>query len=480
MKEEKLLSTQVESSKEENNLIILPRTNRLILYFFILILNISFFIILGVLPVSVKDIKSYYSLSDIEFGLINSFFYAGKIIGCLLFIFLFTVIKRKLLLLINISLNFLGIFLMVNATSKPILYFCFFPIGIANAFAVVYFPIWCDQYGLRRNKAKFLTFLQISLRTGIIIGQLLTPLFGWKKSLYIDCFIGISGFLVVLLVDGKYFSDKIYSALNKEEDIKNSEIQSVFTDISKKENKGDNKENNNFKSILSKFLSNFNLFKNKIYIIYIIARSFIFYPVTILGAWEYDYVENVFGITSKAEKIKYLSSISISSYISGLIVGGFTGDLIGNYGSFKSSFILFCSYLVACIFYQILPLVNTIRYFCIIEWFALFFHALIMPNLTGLIISSVEIKLKASASSMSSLMSNTIGHMPAPYLYGLLKEKYPEYNRFPMKVLCSFAIVAEIFFGLGCLIKYKINKQIEEDKIIKENNEKEGKELENV
>lgn len=477
MNADQLLNSEKEEKDEKSKFIVLPRSKRIIVYILILITNMSFFTILGVLPLSVKDIKTYYKLSDVEYGLLNSFIYAGKIIGALLFIFLFKVIKRKLLLLINLFLNCFGIFLMLNTTTKYILYSCFYPIGIANAFVIIYFPIWIDQYGLRKNKAKFLTFLQITIRLGVICGQLMTPILGWKKSLFLEGVIGVSAFIIFSCIDTNYFSDKLYSSLTKEEEIKNSNIPSTFIDINEKD-KNREKDKSTFSKIMNKFLSNFLLFTNVIYIIYILARSFLFFPTTILEAWQYDYIENAFGIISKAEKIKYLSPIQVSSQAFGMLLGGIVGDFIGNYGSVKSSFICFCFFTVSCISYQVLPRVNSIKYFCIVEWVSLFFHSGIMPNLTGLIITSVDNNQKPSANSMSSLMSNTLGHMPAPYIYGLLKQKFPQYNRFPMEVCCYFAFIAEVFFGLGCVLKYKNYKREKENIPLDDKNK--DKELENL
>lgn len=458
-------------SDEKMKSVVLPRKNRISLYFLILLINMFCLSLFGIIPSSDKKLKKYYDLSEKDYGLMNSFIYAGKIIGALSFIFLFKIIRRKILLLVNMFLNCLGAIIMICTKIKYIMYSSMLLMGLGTTFCIIYFPIWCDQYGLKKNKGKFLTFLQISLRFGSPLGQVLTPIFGWKKSIALKAIIEGIIFLIFIFVSEDYFSSKLYSSIEKEEEKNNSDFQSIFKDISQS---SDNTQNE-FEKVLVKFKSNFLLFTNAIYMLYILGRSFLFFPSTAVSAWEYDFIDETFPDISKEQRTKYLSSIHLSSSIIGMLIGGFSGDLFGSFGSTSSSIICLVSYLCTCIAYQILPHTNTFRSFCISNWIALFCDSIVMPNLTGLIISSVSNTEKPSASSMSSLMSNTLGHMPAPYIYGYLKEEYPDDNRLPLRICCYFSILALLFFTLAAFMKIRANKN--KLKVLTKK-EEEGKELE--
>lgn len=464
MNSDKLLENSTSSEISNNSqinkkLIILPRKKRFCLYSLILLTNFSFFIIFGVIPPSVKNLKIQYNLSDAEFGLFGSFLFSGKICGSLIFIFLFKILQRKILLLINIFINIFFIFLMINTTNKYFLYCAIFPMGIANVFCLIYFPIWCDQYGFRKDKGKFLTVFQLSIRVGNLFGQLMTPLLGWKKVLVIEGMILVFAFLMFIFVDEKFLSDKLFSALTNDDEANNSNLKSVFIEVDNNKKDSNKNNENNKRSFSNRLKNNCKLLAKKTFIVYVLARSFLLFTTSTLETWQYDFIEDIFNISSSKEIIKYLSTLQITSVGSGILLSLLVGKFIQNYGSFTSGLICLIFYSFACISYQILPFTTNFSRYCIAEWIALFFRSAIMPNLIGLIITSVDNKDKPSANSLSSLISNTLGHMPAPYVYGLLKEKFTDDERIPLRICCYFSIVAEMFFCIGAILKYKYLKK---------------------
>lgn len=67
--------------------------------------------------------------------------------------------------------------------------------GFFQAFLIVYFPIWVDTFG-EAQKTRWLTFLQLGVLLGVIIGYVLTGMFNvlhehvasisWRWSFYIQ------------------------------------------------------------------------------------------------------------------------------------------------------------------------------------------------------------------------------------------------------------------------------------------------------
>jgi hypothetical protein len=60
--------------------------------------------------------------------------------------------------------------------------------------------------------------------------------------------------------------------------------------------------------------------------------------------------------------------------------------------------------------------------FITLLWFLLFCGGFILPAMTGIMLSTVEEELKATANSLANLFYNLGGYLPAPYLYGAIYE----------------------------------------------------------
>ena len=48
-----------------------------------------------------------------------------------------------------------------------------------------------------------------------------------------------------------------------------------------------------------------------------------------------------------------------------------------------------------------------------------------MPNLTGMMLNSVEEHLKTSANAISNMVNNVLGFLPSPYIYGAIADIGP-------------------------------------------------------
>ena len=83
-------------------------------------------------------------------------------------------------------------------------------------------------------------------------------------------------------------------------------------------------------------------------------------------------------------------------------------------------------------------------------WLVLFFGGFIVPPLTGIMINSVPPKQKTSANSISNLLQNLLGYLPAPGLYGLVAEMTGgSKSKWPMGMLMYSTIFTVIFFSYG-------------------------------
>ena len=57
-------------------------------------------------------------------------------------------------------------------------------------------------------------------------------------------------------------------------------------------------------------------------------------------------------------------------------------------------------------------------------WGVLFFGAMILPSLTGIMLDCLEDDLKAKGNSFANLSYNLLGYLPAPFLYGMVRDYF--------------------------------------------------------
>ena len=103
----------------------------------------------------------------------------------------------------------------------------------------------------------------------------------------------------------------------------------------------------------------------------------------------------------------------------------YSGKLCHSFGGCESP-----KALSTCIFYGFVavcaacpfPFVDDYRICIILIWILLFCGAVILPILTGIMLSSVQVELRPQANSLSNLVYNLFGYLPAPTIYGIIQD----------------------------------------------------------
>lgn len=94
--------------------------------------------------------------------------------------------------------------------------------------------------------------------------------------------------------------------------------------------------------------------------------------------------------------------------------------------------------------------------FVIMLWFLLFFGASIMPSITGIIMSSVDKSLKYKAISTQQVISNLLGYLPAPFVYGFICNiTGGEDSPYGMMVILYWCFFALLFAAIAKFWKQK-------------------------
>jgi MFS family permease len=190
----------------------------------------------------------------------------------------------------------------------------------------------------------------------------------------------------------------------------NSADDSIFINLNMDDDKHFNSINlfRNFLSIISE----------RIYLFSALTLSNLFFIITAVQYWASDYLSDVILETNKDLINLSFIIICVTSPTLGIIIGGLITLKTGGYEAKHS--ILICLIFAVCAagFSIPVPWMNNIYTFTIFLWLVLFFGAAILPSLTGIMISSLPVRLRGSANSITSIFSNLFGYLPAPYVYG--------------------------------------------------------------
>jgi len=439
---------------EKENEITLPRYKRWIIFFYLISLSLFESLDQGIIPTSVRNIKIDLKINDIQYGAFNSLFFFGKILGSFSFIFLLNKLNRKLILIISIIIYGISLFIFRFFSHIQTLYISRTIIGFFDVFFIVYPPVWSDQYGIKNKKTLMMVLVQIFKPSGVMIGFILGTIFNWKKAIDIQIIILSIYLFFSFFFDKNYFSNKLFSKNKINED----EISKFSLISSSSKNEKKIKKNNNQNIII-------NLISNPTFMIYVLARASLVFPLTIIQTWIIDYLENALKITDKKIRLISTGIITSTGPTLGILMGGFLLQKVGGYENKKASLIsviLFSLSLIGCIFF---PFCNNIISLSISLWIGFFFGSSLFPILIGIILSCNKNEFKASANSMTTFISNVIGHMPAPYIYGVINNKYgKDYPKFAMKCTVFSMFFCLIFLIFGMVFKYSVNDDLDNEK----------------
>ena len=89
-------------------------------------------------------------------------------------------------------------------------------------------------------------------------------------------------------------------------------------------------------------------------------------------------------------------------------------------------------------------------------WLVLFFGGGIVPVLTSIIINAVPEEHSGSANSISNLLTNALGYLPAPYIYGILSDISGDLGVLGMKFTMWISILGMLFLSLAAYNSFQV------------------------
>ena len=419
----------------------LSSKSRMIVYSFFLISNVLISMDHGSIPASTLQLRQL-TTHDQSIGLFGSLVYVGNIIGSLFLFAFINMYNRKHLLIISLLVNAIFLYAFVLTTHLPSLFLNRIIVGIFQAYVTIYLPVWCNQYGEASKRTVMIAFVQFGSPVGIFFGYLIASISiqenlygGWTFAFVVQAALILLLTIVFLFVPQKYFDKDIYSltdSLGNERFVMNANV-----------NKAQKNANLPFMTMLS------IIAKKKIFVYSVGGLAILIYVISGVQYWISDYMMNILQIISSKKRLFYFTLVCFTSPTLGVLVGTFTKNAFCKNDITKS--LIFCLILgvFACLFAIIVPLLSNILAFLIAMWFVLFFGGGIVPVITNIIITAVPKKLDASGNSITNLISNLFGYLPAPYIYGILSDIFGDKGIIGMRFTMWYSVIGVLFFALA-------------------------------
>jgi len=99
-------------------------------------------------------------------------------------------------------------------------------------------------------------------------------------------------------------------------------------------------------------------------------------------------------------------------------MGGISFSAVGGYNTKKAVYLVcLIGFLCLCVSVPV-PFLSTKYPVYALIWLLLFFGAFLLPTITGMMLNSVPVKVRASANAIAVLAYNMLGNLPAPFIYG--------------------------------------------------------------
>ena len=452
---------------------------RKLIFLLICIINILINCDHGAIPAGTTELKEAKNLSNIQLGTIGSLVYLGLVLGSISGGYIFSTYSSKWVIINSLIAACIFLYFFTVSNYYLSMAFCRVGCGFFQVFCYIYFPIWVDQFGVNNTQTLWLTFLQLGVPIGTMIGYLTEAcsnkfFHNWQGAFYVQIFNILICIILLFITPDKFFSKNYRHSESTQEEIK-SEFNDLKELINKKLGKNSNKYllknmtliNNVYDSkygrpslysIFSmvdeveeegqqKYCSAIKeLIFNKKYMFTMLGISCLLFVVTGIQFWISDYMREVMNISSSKVYIIF-SIVCITAPTLGVLSGGFFIQYLGGYTNKMALDACFKISIIAAGCGIFLPFFDITVVFVIFMWLLLFFGGSITPGLTGIMIASIPENSKEIGNSLSQLFYNLIGYLPSPFIYGLVcKYTGGSKSRWGLGILVLWGV-----FGVICL-----------------------------
>lgn len=173
--------------------------------------------------------------------------------------------------------------------------------------------------------------------------------------------------------------------------------------------------------------------------------------------WAPNFAENVLK-GDRAEVLTVFVTVCVTGPVLGVIIGGaLVQKYAGGYeGKHASTFaVIYGGLALSCA----LPIkqIDNIYTFGLCLWGVLFFGGGVIPNIQGIMISSLNTDLRAPGNSISNIMQNAFGYLPAPFIYGVIYKYTKSYDqKLAFAITLWYTGVGVLFMAISLYYRFKL------------------------
>ena len=406
----------------------------------------------GIIPQQNEIIKSDFGGNNEErVGLFGSIDYIGRVVGSIIFTLIMGRVNRKMILVVTLIFKAITLIIPILADNNYIINLVARALsGISQVFYPIYLPVWCDQYAKKNLKAIWVMIVQIGNPIGIILGYGLGMISddllfssGWIDSFFIEGIAMAACAIIILFFDKAYFSEKFVLV----EDSKGKEIPSdntvqIFQNLGK-------------------------IICNKIFLFSSLCSSVAFFSIGVVQFYGDKYMEKVLKIDANVRFILF-ALLCLLGPTSGMVFGGLICTKFGGYVKRKSMTFVIISMGAAAGISMAIACHEIPALFVITGWTFLFGIGAVIPPISGIIISCLDLNLRGDGFSICNLLNNLIGSFPSSYVYSLLvdgfeKEQEEERYRYAWMITMGYNFIGLLYVLIAGIFRYRIKGDLSED-----------------
>ena len=450
----------------EDKQVPLSRQKRYILFSLILTLSLAQSMDQGAVSGSTKEIQEHFDIDNLSLGTLGSIVFIGNTLGCIVTFGLINRIHRKILLM-GTTLILAGTYIIIAQVKYfVIVLIARFISGMMQSFTGIYSPVWCDQFGIYKNRSLFLALFHISTPFGYFAGYIIGMMVSWQFAYYISIILLIGHALVFLLFDNDFFSATLMPMKrNMTVERNDDDNVSMFEEVPSVDDK------DMFSSLCKEFLA---CLKSVKFVLLNITLIFIYFVVSGIQFWINDYLENSLYIEKKEVRLYLFAAVVATSPILGIVLGGvIVKAIFGGYEHKNAILAPLIFALMVTLTANFVVISSSVVISLIALWIYLFFGSMTLPGLNGMVLCSVAKEFSGNASALSTFMYNVFGKFPAPNVYGFIKEKTQGMfnGKVPMVVLLNAAVFGLIALVVEALRGYKKENKTEDNNRLNEESE---------
>ena len=168
---------------------------------------------------------------------------------------------------------------------------------------------------------------------------------------------------------------------------------------------------------MSDLKSMYMLSKNHPFMFLTFGNCVLFFIVSGIQYWcTYYFVKNLHVPQSKGAL--YFGTVVLSAPVMGAVLSGPYTNFWGGIYSKKIVQAILLLMIPSIVVALPIPFIDSVYGALTLFWFLLFFGAMILPILTGVILTKVAPEIRPRANSIANLFYELLGYFPAPVLYG--------------------------------------------------------------